>query len=328
MIIKYSEIKKINDNNFFLFYGKNDGLKDEIIKSLVGNNKNVLYYEEKEILDHKDKFVESILTNSLFDNEKIIIIKRASDKILSLMESISERKFQNISIILTAENLEKKSKLRIFFEKSKKLICIPFYPDNEYTLLKLTNNLLNKSNIKLSSSNINFIINKSQNDRHNLKNNLLKLEHYTFNKKKINQDVLSKLMNLGEEENISKLTNYYLAKNHKRTINILNENNYSNEDSVIIIRTLLNQSKKILKLVEKYESTKNMELTISSSKPPIFWKDKEITIQQIKMWSLKDIKNLIYKINELEIKIKKNLQISLKLITDFLVEQSNKNLIV
>ena len=328
MIIKYSEIKKINDNNFFLFYGKNDGLKDEMIKSLVGNNKNVLYYEEKEILDHKDKFVESILTNSLFDNEKIIIIKRASDKILSLMESISERKFQNISIILTAENLEKKSKLRIFFEKSKKLICIPFYPDNEYTLLKLTNDLLSKSNIKLSSSNINFIINKSQNDRHNLKNNLLKLEHYTFNKKKINQDVLSKLMNLGEEENISKLTNYCLAKNHKRTINILNENNYSNEDSVIIIRTLLNQSKKILKLVEKYESTKNMELTISSSKPPIFWKDKEITIQQIKMWSLKDIKNLIYKINELEIKIKKNLQISLKLITDFLVEQSNKNLIV
>ena len=328
MIIKYSEIKKINDNNFFLFYGKNDGLKDEMIKSLVGNNKNVLYYEEKEILDHKDKFVESILTNSLFDNEKIIIIKRASDKILSLMESISERKFQNISIILTAENLEKKSKLRIFFEKSKKLICIPFYPDNEYTLLKLTNDLLSKSNIKLSSSNINFIINKSQNDRHNLKKNLLKLEHYTFNKKKINQDVLSKLMNLGEEENISKLTNYCLAKNHKRTINILNENNYSNEDSVIIIRTLLNQSKKILKLVEKYESTKNMELTISSSKPPIFWKDKEITIQQIKMWSLKDIKNLIYKINELEIKIKKNLQISLKLITDFLVEQSNKNLIV
>ena len=328
MIIKYSEIKKINDNNFFLFYGKNDGLKDEIIKSLVGKNKNVLYYEEKEILDHKDKFVESILTNSLFDNEKIIIIKRASDKILSLMEIISERKFQNISIILTAENLEKKSKLRIFFEKSKKLICIPFYPDNEYTLLKLTNDLLSKSNIKLSSSNINFIINKSQNDRHNLKNNLLKLEHYTFNKKKINQDVLSKLMNMGEEENISKLTNYCLAKNHKRTINILNENNYSNEDSVIIIRTLLNQSKKILKLVEKYESTKNMELTISSSKPPIFWKDKEITIQQIKMWSLKDIKNLIYKINELEIKIKKNLQISLKLITNFLVEQSNKNLIV
>ena len=299
-----------------------------MIKSLVGNNKNVLYYEEKEILDHKDKFVESILTNSLFDNEKIIIIKRASDKILSLMEIISERKFQNISIILTAENLEKKSKLRIFFEKSKKLICIPFYPDNEYTLLKLTNDLLNKSNIKLSSSNINFIINKSQNDRHNLKNNLLKLEHYTFNKKKINQDVLSKLMNMGEEENISKLTNYCLAKNHKRTINILNENNYSNEDSVIIIRTLLNQSKKILKLVEKYESTKNMELTISSSKPPIFWKDKEITIQQIKMWSLKDIKNLIYKINGLEIKIKKNLQISLKLITNFLVEQSNKNLIV
>ena len=124
------------------------------------------------------------------------------------------------------------------------------------------------------------------------------------------------------------MTNNCLAKNHKKTINILNENNYSNEDSVIIIRTLLNQSKKILKLVEKYENTKNMELTISSSKPPIFWKDKEITIQQIKVWSLKDLKNLIYKINELEIKIKKNLQISLKLITDFLVEQSSKNLIV
>ena len=83
----------------------------------MGNSKNVIYYEEKEILDNKDKFVESILTNSLFDNEKIIIIKRVSDKILNLIQIISETKFQNTSIILTAENLEKKSKLRIFLKK-------------------------------------------------------------------------------------------------------------------------------------------------------------------------------------------------------------------
>ena len=114
-----------------------------------------------------------------------------------------------------------------------------------------------------------------------------------------------------------------LAKNSKKTINILNENNFNNEDCILITRVFLNKAKKILILAKEFEKNNNIDLTISSAKPPIFWKDKEITKQQIYMWKTKKIKNLIYKINEIEFHLKKNLGNSVNLITDFLLEQSS-----
>ena len=236
MIIKHSENYRIKKNNFYLFYGKNSALKDETLKENLKFNENNLYYDEKDILDNKDNFIETILTNSLFENEKMIIIKRATDKLLDIIKYISDKKPENLTIILNSENLDTKSKLRSFFEKDKICVCTPFYPDNQYTLIKLSNNILNRAKIKLSQSAINFIINKSKNDRQNLKNNLLKIENYSKNRKQINHDILSKLINLNEEEDITKLVDSCLAKNKKDTINILNENNYTNEDSVTIIR--------------------------------------------------------------------------------------------
>ena len=105
-------------------------------------------------------------------------------------------------------------------------------------------------------------------------------------------------------------------------MNIFNENNFSNEDSVLIIRTLLIKSKKILELSYKYQTNNNIDETISSAKPPIFWKDKEITKQQIYKWSPDKIKNLIIKINELELNVKKNIGSSLNLTANFVLEQS------
>jgi len=324
MIIKSFEISKINLglNNLFLLYGKNEGFKNEVTKNIIKNKNNILNYEEKEILENKDNFIENILTKSLFDEKKTIIIKRSTDKILGIIENLNSKKLEDTTIIVNADVLEKKSKLRILFEKDKKLVCVPFYPDNDQTLSKLTHNFLKNKNILISQSNINSIINKCNGDRETLLNELNKIEYYSKNGKKISSEDIIKLTNLSENHSVTELVDNCLAKNKKKIINILNENNFNNEDCIIIVRTLLNKSKKILQLSSDYENNNNIDLTISSAKPPIFWKDKEITKQQIYKWKPDSIKKLIYKINEIELLVKKNFNNSVNLITDFLLEQS------
>lgn len=327
MIIKSFEIKKINLNisNFILVYGKNEGLKNHTINNLIQNKNNISNYEEKEILDNQNNFLENILSKSLFEKEKTFIIKRATDKIMKVINEIYTKNLDNTIIIINADTLEKKSKLRSFFEKDKKFICIAFYPDTNQTLLKLTYNFLKEKNILISSENINLIVNKANGDRKNLLNELNKIEYFSKNGKKITEENIAKLTNLSENHSVSDLVDNCLAKNKKKIINILNENNFSNDDCILITRTFLNKSKKILKLSNEFENNKNIDLTISSAKPPIFWKDKEITKQQIYKWTPKKIKNLIYKLSEIELLIKKNINNSINLITDFILEQSSSN---
>ena len=324
MIIKSFEINKINLdlNNLFLLYGKNNGFKNEFTKNIIKKKNNVFNYEEKDILDNKDNFIEELLTKSLFDDQKIIIIKRSTDKILNIIEDIFSKKIKDI-IILNADNLEKKSKLRNFFEKDKELICVPFYPDNEQTLSKLAYNFLKNKNIAISQANINLIINKCNGDREALLNELNKVENYVNEGKKIGSDEIIKLTNLNENHSVLELVDNCLAKNKKKIIDILNENNFNNEDCIMITRSFLNKSKKILQLSTEFEKNKNIELTISTAKPPIFWKDKEITKKQLRQWKPDNIKELIYRLNEVELLIKKNLNISINLITDFILEQSS-----
>ena len=324
MIIKSFEINKINLdlNKLYLFYGKNDGLKNEFTTNIIKNKKNIFNYEEKDILDDKDKFIENLLTKSLFDDQKIIIIKRSTDKILSIIESLILKKIEDI-IILNADILEKKSKLRTFFEKDKKIICVPFYPDDDQILNKLTYNFLRDKNISISHSNINLIVNKCSGDREILINELQKIELFSKNGKKINSEHISKLINLNENHSISKLIDNCLAKNKKKIISILNENNFNNEDCIMIARSFLIKAKKLLALSTIFEINKNIDLTISSAKPPIFWKEKEITKQQIYKWKVENIKELIYSLSELELQIKKNINNSINLITDFILLQSS-----
>ena len=323
MILKSFEINKINfnKNKFVLFYGKNEAFKEQVTK-LIAKGKQIFNFEEKEVLESKNSFLESIANKSLFEEEKVIIIKRASDKILSIIESINCKNLIDINIIVNADELEKRSKLRSFFEKNKEHICVPFYPDNEQTLLKLTHNFFREKNISISQSNINLIINKSRNDRKNLLNELEKIEQFCINKKKIEEKDIIKIINLSENYSISELINNFLAKRKREIIIILNENNYTNDDCILIIRSFLNKSKKILKLSEDYEKNNDINLTISNAKPPIFWKDKEITMQQIQKWKPKKIKNLIYELSQLELNIKKNLNNSIYLTTDFILERS------
>ena len=327
MILKSFEINKINKkiNQLILFYGKNNGLKNEALSALIKNESNIQNYEEKEILDNENNFIENILSKSLFEKEKFIVIKRTTDKILKVIETLHLKNLEDTTIILNSDNLEKRSKLRSLFEKDKKLVCVPFYPDNDQTLSKLAYKFLSNKKISLSPSNINLIVNKCSGDREALTNELQKIEYFGKNGKKINSETISKLINLNENHSISELIDNCLAQNKKKIISILNENNFSNEDCIMIIRSFIIKAKKLLVLSKTFETNQNIDLTISSAKPPIFWKEKEITKQQIQKWKPKNIKNLIYALSETELKIKKNINNSINLITDFILLQSSSS---
>jgi len=325
MILKSNDINKIDKNtiHLILFYGKNEGLKNEAFNVLIKEKIIFFNYEEKEILDNENNFIETILSKSLFDPQKFIVIKRATDKILRIIENLQQKNLEDITIILNSESLEKKSKLRSFFEKNKTLVCVPFYPDNDQTLSNLVYNFLREKKISISPSNINLITNKCSGDREKLFNELQKIEYFCRNGKKIDSENISKLINLSENHSISELIDSCLAKNKKKIINILNENKFSNEDCIIIARSFLIKAKKLLILSKTFETNKNIDLTISSAKPPIFWKEKEITKQQIYKWKPKNIKKLIYTLGETELQIKKNINNSINLITDFILNQSS-----
>ena len=324
MILKSFETNKIDlkKNKIILLYGKNEGHKNEIISTII-KNKNISNYDEKEILDNTNQFLESLFNQSLFNNEKYIIIKRGTDKVLKIIEEINEKKIDQITIVINSDSLEKKSKLRIFFEKSKENLCIPFYPDNNQTLSKITSDYLSRKKIQMSQININLIVSKCNGDREKLFNELNKIENYLLNGKKLDSHNISKLINLSEDHSVSELIDNCLAKNKKKTITILNENNFVTEDCILITRTFLIKLKKILILSGEFKNNNNIDLTISNARPPIFWKDKEIVKQQIFNWEPEKIKKLIYKINKIELLIKKNMQNSVNLVRDFILEQLN-----
>ena len=327
MILKSYETKKINinKNNIILFYGQNQGAKEEEISKLliINKDKTLNKYDENQILDDTEIFYENILSKSLFENKKIIIINRATDKIVKIIEDLLEKKIEDTSFIINSNNLEKKSKLRSLFEKKKELICVAFYPDTPEILSKLTYNFLRDNKITISQANINLIVNRCNGDRGVLKNELNKIQFFIQNKKKITTENLLKLTNLIENYSISELVDNCLAKNHKKTISILNENNFTNEDCIAITRTFLNKLKRLIKLSKDYNENKNINKTILNAKPPIFWKDKEIVKQQINKLSPNKINELIVSINEIELQIKKNQINPINIISNFILDNSS-----
>ena len=209
-----------------------------------------------------------------------------------------------------------------YFEKNKDLVCIPTYPDNNDTLSKLTTIFFKKENISISQQNINIIVDKCNGDRNNLYNELNKIKNYTLNKKKISAQEILKLINLTENFEVSELIDNCLAKNNSKIMSILSENNYSPEDCIIILRTFLSKTKRMLKLAIELEKNKDINKTINSAKPPIFWKDKEIVKVQLNKWKTKKIKELIKNINDVELEIKKNYNNSILIVTNFILEKS------
>ncbi|MDA9108096.1 DNA polymerase III subunit delta [Candidatus Pelagibacter sp.] len=328
MILKSFELNKIKLNNykFYLFYGDNEGLKEEHIKNLFEKNyqDRIHRYEEKEILDNSDIFFDSVLTKSFFDNEKLIIINRTTDKIRTIIEDLMEKNPQDIKIILNSKNLEKKSTLRKLFEKEKSNICIPFYEDNNQTLNSIISLFFRNKKIPISQQLMNVLIERSRGDRKNLNNELEKIENFSLNKKNLKLEEIIKLTNLADNYSTSELVDQSLAKNTRKTITILSENNYSDEDNIIIIRTLLAKLKRLVKIYELLDEKNNIEQAISACKPPIFWKDKPLVTLQIQSWNKDLLKDLIYKTNEIELLVKKNTALAKNILLDFIINNSKK----
>ena len=321
MIIKNFEIEKFNNSNsnLHLIYGVNEGIKQDLINNIYLNafKGDVLKYDEHEVLNNIDEFVSNLLTKSLFGNKKIIIISRATDKLHTLINDLLDREIVETKIIIKSSSLEKKSKLRNLFEKESQLICTPVYEDDVRALNNVIQNFLKVNSFSLSQEIKNILIERSKGDRINLKNELAKLKNLSLSKSKLSIDDVNKLSNLAENYSVFELSDNYLAKNSKKVSNILNENNYSSEDCILIIRTILNKCKRLLKIRNEIDNNTNIDQAISSLKPPIFWKEKDIVKRQAQSWSTDEVKEIIFKINDLETLVKKNASNSMLFVYNF-----------
>ena len=323
MIIKAYEYQKIknSNNNFFLFYGENDGYKNQVIKEVFTENfnGNIERFDENEILNNFDNFISSQTNKSFFDQSKLILVSRVTEKIIKLINELIERKINDITIIFNTNILDKKSKLRSIFEKDKNLICVPFYKDENKTLIQLANNFFKNNKISISQEIINLIVERSSGDRINLNNELNKISLFLLNNEKVNIDDVIKLTNLAENYSISELADNCLAKNIRKINKIFNENVFSIDDCILIVRTLLLKSKRLLEIKKMNNSNGNIHQIISNYKPPIFWKDKEIVKNQASKWSQREAEKLIYSLHNVELMVKKNYYNSLNIVSDFIL---------
>ena len=326
MIIKAFELEKLKkvNENFFLLYGDNEGLKNQVFEEVFTNDskRKIQRFDENEILNNYDNFISSIINKSFFDESKLILILRVTDKIVKLVDDLINKNINDTTIVLNSIILEKKSKLRSKFEKEKNLVCVPFYRDDIKTLRQITNSFFLKNKISLSQEVINLIVERSRGDRINLMNELEKISLFMINKKKVNIEDIIKLTNLAENYSVSELADNCLLKNLNKVSKIFNENVFSVDDCMLIIRTLLIKSKRLLEIKKVHNTNKNVEEIISSYRPQIFWKDKEIVKNQVFKWELDEAEKMIYKINKTELEVKQNYSNALNIVSDFVLNSA------
>ena len=324
MIFKSYELNKINFSNYkiVLFYGENKGLiKEAVDKILLQSNcENIFRYNENEILSNLEIFYNQVFTSSFFETKKILILSQITNKFEETINSMLEKKNEDTTIILIADKLDKKSKIRSLCEKNKKIICVPFYADDKRILNNLIREFFVKKQILISQSQINLILTRVF-DRNQLNIELNKIEAFLSNKTKIKSDEILKLINLSENYSASELVDNYLAKNQKKIMEILNENNFNSEENLIVIRVFLNKLKRLQKLkLSSKNFNEDMERAISEFKPVIFWKEKDIIKQQLKSWSLNQLRSLFKDLNYLELIVKKNFSNSNLIINNFFLK--------
>ncbi len=326
MITRSYEFNKINIDsyNYYLFYGENNGLKDELIETHFKKQfrENLYKYDENFILKNEDSFFDEILTKSFFEEKKLIIITSSTSKIVPIIEEIIRKDITDIFIILVAEKLEKKSKLRSLFEKNKNTICVPFYSDNYQTFFYIIEKFFKEKKIPISREIINEIINRTNGDRLYLRNEMAKIEDFSKNKKKIELNDILKLINVVENKDFNELVDTCLSKNEKKLKYIVNENNFTNDDIILILRIFLSKVKRLLKIRNEMYSNENLDNIISSFKPTIFWKEKDIVKKQVAIYSKDSLEALIKKLFDVELKIKKNYENSINILLDFILNQA------
>lgn len=290
-----------------LVYGENDGIKDDVKDGIKSQNKNseIIVFFENEILNDKNILYQNIVNESLFSEEKIIFIHEASDKIINHIVECVEIDKVNIRIYIFSQNLDKKSKLRNLFEKNKNLAILPCYRDNERSLVAY----INKELIEfkgLSGEIIDLIITNSNMDRRVIKNEIMKIKDFFLNKKIIKNEILE-ILNLKNNTNFEEIRDSALNGQKKRINKLLSEVNLLNEDAFFYINII---NYRVLKLQEIIRKSKEQQITyvqtLESLKPPVFWKDKPIVIEQLKKWNLEGLNKLATKIGDVEVLMKKN----------------------
>ena len=322
MILKTFELNKNNIDKFkfFLLYGENEGLKEEIINKIKKNqNGKEIKYEEAQILKNKNEFYNEIKNKSLFEEKRIFFLERCTEKISELLIEIFEDASDDLYII-NCSILEKKSKLRNYAEKSSNVVVIPTYKDNSQSLINIARKFFSEEKINISTETLNLLVNRCMGDRGILNKELDKISNYISEKKIISLKEIAVLTNLSENYSASELVDASLTKNYIKVKEILNENIYSQEDTFLILRVFLQKAKKLLSLLEIIDNENNLEKAINEYKPPIFWKDKPVLKKQLQLWSFENIINLICELNDIEIKIKKNSSQNLILMKNFIYE--------
>jgi len=338
VISKSYEIEKkipdLSKHNLLLLYGENIGLKKDIRSKIkIDLNKKeqdieILSFYENEIIDNEDDFYNSIYSGSLFSNKKMITINNGSDKILKLIEDIYIKYPENLILIIFSEILEKKSKLRIFFEKSSTALCVPCYADNNKSLETILTSELRKNNITISRESINLLIDKSNNDRNNLRNEIEKIKAYSLNKKNLSVEEIKSIANFSGEYKSDSLINECLNGDINQYKKIVSELYVNTVNYVFLLRILYNKIQKLLSIKKLENSTKDIDVLISSFKPAIFWKEKPIIKKQLSIWNQEDLKEITNKINEIELSCKKNPLLSKVIFFNFfnkLCKQASKH---
>ena len=330
MIIKSYEVQKNSSNlckyNFHLLYGENFGLKKDIrdIIKIAVKQKNdkieMLSLYETEIINNEENFYNLIYSGSLFSNKKIITIFEATDKIMKKITSVYDKYPENVFLIIFSSILEKKSKLRNFFETSKKTICIPCYLDNEKDLEIIAQSEFGKNNISLSSEAMNLLIEKSNSDRGNLKNEIEKIKSYSLNKKKIELNEIKFLINFAGDYKSDILINECLCGNISQYNKIISELYINTVNQILLLRILSNKVQRLLNIKEQENKSNNLDNLINVSKPAIFWKEKPLVKKQVSIWSLNDLKKIINGINNIELSCKQKPQISKVIFFNFFLK--------
>ena len=292
------------NKNLFLFYGENLGLKEELKKKIKFENKNaeIINFIQDDIFKNEETFFNEIFNDSLFQNEKIYFINNANDKILNLVENI-ENKIDDIKIFIFSDILDKRSKLRNYFEKSEKAGVAACYADNEVTIRKKIQEKL-KGFKGLSAENINIIINSCGLDRIKLNNEINKIITY-FLDKKLESDKLEILLDLKINDDFNLLKDEALNGNKLKTNKLLSDTVIETEKNVLYLNIINQRLNKIAEVIEMSKNN-NLEKAVTLIKPPIFWKDKPLFISQTRKWSSSKIKKILNKTFNLEIEIKSN----------------------
>ena len=326
MLIKSYEIlkKDLNFLNSFLIYVENTGLKQDIIKSVIGlkEKKSIKYkqfkFEEEEIIKNQNDFFNLIFSGSLFDKKKVIFVNRTTDRLFNLISEISKKDIKDTLIFFEADLLEKKSKIRNLFEKDNNLICIACYQDNNFDLIKIINDEIKQTKIKLSTESINLLIERASGDSNNLRNEVNKLKSFALNKQIVSYDQVKELTNMVGNYQNDYIVNICLNGDKKKLNKILRENNFSFEDFLILLKIFSKKIHRLLKIKIFNRLEKNLDQIFNQIRPPIFWKEKEDVKKQVRLWNEKKLNLIIKKINEIELNCKKNHEIATNITLDFL----------